>query len=157
LTFHADKYVKKLFGIYRVEDAFQRLDKLTQDGVRMAEVEILTIAARMDETLIHVGENVEGVNEEMGHVDQSRKALRQWIDPPDRSSNFYAASDAHHEGTTAWCIEGKTFAEWMVSGSLLWIHGKRNYTIAAVLIVTNDSWVDSWLWEDYSQVRYPPC
>jgi hypothetical protein len=82
--------------------------------------------------------------------------LRQWSDPPDRCSNFYAASDAHREGTAAWCIEGETFADWMVSGSLLWIHGKRKYTITAVLIVTNDSWVDSWLWEDYSQVRYPP-
>jgi Zn-dependent alcohol dehydrogenase len=39
LTFHAEKYVKKLFGIHRVEDAFQRLDKLTQEEARMAEVE----------------------------------------------------------------------------------------------------------------------
>ena len=44
----------------------------------------------------------------------------------------------------------------MESGSLLWIHGKRKYTITVVLIVTDDSWIDSWLWEDYSQVRYPP-
>ena len=44
----------------------------------------------------------------------------------------------------------------MTSGSLLWIHGKRKYTITVVLIVTNDFWIDSWLWEDYSQVRYPP-
>jgi hypothetical protein len=40
----------------------------------------------------------------------------------------------------------------MESGSLLWIHGKRKYSIAVVLIVTNDSRIDSWLWEDYSQV-----
>jgi hypothetical protein len=43
----------------------------------------------------------------------------------------------------------------MESGSLLWIHGKRKYTITIVLIVTNDSWIGSWLWEDYSQVRCP--
>ncbi|KAN0138161.1 Ankyrin repeat-containing domain protein [Lactarius tabidus] len=55
---------------------------------------------------------------------QSRRALRQWISPPDQSSNFYTASDAHHKGTTAWCTEGDTFADWMASGSLLWIHGK---------------------------------
>jgi hypothetical protein len=63
LTFHAEKYFKELFGIHRVEDAFQRLEKLTQEEVRMAEVEILTIASRIDENVIHVEENMEGVNE----------------------------------------------------------------------------------------------
>jgi hypothetical protein len=43
----------------------------------------------------------------------------------------------------------------MESGSLLWIHGKRKYTITVVLIITHDSRIDSWRWEDYSQVRYP--
>jgi hypothetical protein len=96
--------------------------------------------------------NHDGLTSCIGNL--SRESLRQWIDPPDRSSNFYAASDAHHEGTAVWCIEGKTFANWMTSGSLLWIHGKRKYITTAVVIVTNDSCVDSWLWEDYSQVRY---
>jgi hypothetical protein len=146
LTFYADKYIKKLFGIHHIEVAIQRLDKFTQDVVRMAEVESLTTVARIDA-------NVVAVNERMH---QLLKDLRRWIDPPDRSSNFQAASDAHHEGTAAWCIGGKTFTDWRASGSLLWIHGKRKYTITAVLIVTNGSWVDSWLWEDYSQVRYPP-
>jgi hypothetical protein len=111
----------------------------------MAEVESLTTVARIDA-------NVVAVNERMPPL---LKDLRRWNDPPDRSSNFYAASDAYHEGTAAWCIEGKTFADWMAFGSLLWIHGKRKHTIAAVLIVADDSWADSWLWEDYSQVRSP--
>jgi hypothetical protein len=66
LTFHAEKYVKNLFGIHRVEGAFQRLDKLTQEEARMAEVETLTIAHRIDsawKNVIRVGENVEGINE----------------------------------------------------------------------------------------------
>jgi hypothetical protein len=114
----------------------------------MAEVESLTTVARIDA-------NVVALNELMH---QLLKDIRRWIrvDPPDQSPNFCAASDAHCEGTAAWCIEGKTFADWMAYGSLLWIHGKRKYTIAAVLIVANDSWADSWLREDYSQVRYSP-
>ena len=44
----------------------------------------------------------------------------------------------------------------MASGSLLWIHGKRKYTIAVVFIVANDSWIYSRLWKDDPQVRYPP-
>jgi hypothetical protein len=83
----------------------------------MAEVEIL------------VTSNHTGLTSRIGNM--SRKALRQWIDPPDWSSNFYAASDAHHEGTAAWCIDGKSFTDWMASNSesLLWIHGKRDYII----------------------------
>ena len=46
LMSHAEKYVKKLFGIHRLEDSFQRLDEFT--------IEFLTIAARIDEDLIHV-------------------------------------------------------------------------------------------------------
>ncbi|KAN0141688.1 hypothetical protein V8E53_000150 [Lactarius tabidus] len=68
---------------------------------------------------------------------ESRKELRQWIAAPDPSSNLYTASDVHHEGTAAWCTEGKTFADWMESGSLLWIHGKpgSGKTILSSVIV----------------------
>ena len=60
--FLAEKYLKTLLGIKRVQDAFQRLDKLTQEEAYMAAAENLTIAHRMDE-------NVEGVNEGVQRVD----------------------------------------------------------------------------------------
>ena len=78
-----------------------------------------------------------------------------WIAPPDPSINLKTASGAHHAGTTAWCTEGITVANWRKSGSLLWIHGKRTYPIVVVVrIATNYSWIDSWFWEEYSQVQY---
>ncbi|KAN0141757.1 hypothetical protein V8E53_000219 [Lactarius tabidus] len=55
---------------------------------------------------------------------ESRKDLRQWINPPDPSYNLRIASDRHYAGTAAWCTQGNTFADWMAAGSLLWIHGK---------------------------------
>ena len=58
-----------------------------------------------------------------------RKDLRKWIAPPDPSVNFNTATDAHHEGTAAWCTKGDTVLTWKASGSLLWIHGKRIYPI----------------------------
>ena len=58
-----------------------------------------------------------------------RKDLRKWISPPDPSVNFNTASDAHHEGTAKWCTKGGTVITWKESGSLLWIHGKRKYSI----------------------------
>ena len=72
-------------------------------------------------------------------VNELRKDLRQWIAPPDPSVNFNTASDAHQEGTAAWCTEGSTLASWKASGSLLWIHGKRIYFVTVlVLLVTKD-------------------
>jgi hypothetical protein len=74
VTFHAEKSVKKLFGIHRVEGPFQRLDKFTQQEARMAEVEILAIATRIDENLIHVHQlegvhtNIQGVGHEVGFL-----------------------------------------------------------------------------------------
>ena len=68
-----------------------------------------------------------------------RKDLRKWIAPPDPSVNYNTASDAHHEGTAAWCTKGNTVANWKTSGSLLWIHGKRTYPVTVwVLVVIND-------------------
>jgi hypothetical protein len=66
---------------------------------------------------------------------ESRKDLRKWIAPPDPSVNYNAASGAHHEGTAAWCTEGNTLADWKASGSLLWIHGKRTYSITILILL----------------------
>jgi hypothetical protein len=71
LTFYAEKYVKGLFGIRRVEGAFQRLDKLTQEEARMAEVETLTIAHRIDENVIHMGANVIRMDENVVRMDET--------------------------------------------------------------------------------------
>ena len=68
-----------------------------------------------------------------------RKDLRKWIAPPDPSVNYNTASDAHHEGTAAWCTKGNTLAVWEASGSLLWIHGKRTHLVSvSVFRVTNN-------------------
>ena len=48
LDLHAEKYLKKLLGRKDVEDALQRLDKLTQEEARMAAAEALrSLAASM--------------------------------------------------------------------------------------------------------------
>jgi ATP:corrinoid adenosyltransferase len=79
LTFYAEKYVKELFGIRRVEGAFQRLDKLTQEEARMAEVEILTIAHRIDENVIRVDENVIRVDENVVSVAENVEVINEGV------------------------------------------------------------------------------
>ena len=65
MTFYAEKYAKKLFGIRHVEDALQRLDKFTQEEARMAAAETLTIVHRIDA-------NLEGVGNEVGLIQKGR-------------------------------------------------------------------------------------
>ena len=68
LTFHAEKFSKRLVGINRLNDAFQQLDKLTQEEVLMAETEILEIAARIDKNVIDIAANVEVIDEGVKEV-----------------------------------------------------------------------------------------
>ncbi|KAH8989797.1 hypothetical protein EDB86DRAFT_2807592, partial [Lactarius hatsudake] len=147
------RYLKKLIGRKDdVEDALQRLDKLTQEEAWMAGVEALTITHDIDNKVDGIDERVRSVDNKVDSVthgdsnstsgqsslrpkppalwndpgdrNKLRKDLRKWIAPPDPSVNYNTASDAHHEGTAASCTKGDTLANWKTSGSLLWIHGK---------------------------------
>jgi len=56
---------------------------------------------------------------------QLRECLRKWQSPSDPSTNHNIACDHQHEGTAGWFFQSSVFEEWMVTGTLLWIHGKR--------------------------------
>ena len=64
----AENFLKKLFGMKDVEDALQRLDKLTQEEARMAAAEALTIARGIDDKVKDVDERLEGVDERVQSV-----------------------------------------------------------------------------------------
>ncbi|KAH8977714.1 hypothetical protein EDB92DRAFT_1808292, partial [Lactarius akahatsu] len=162
------KYLKKLAGKNDVEDALQRLDQLTQEEARMAAVEALSIIRGIDDKVDGINEGVrtvnakvEGIDNKVGSVTQGddvrrlltsadhetltsltgnelRQNLRKWIVPPDPSANYNTASDAHHEGTAAWCTNGNTLANWKTSGSLLWIHGKRTSPSLSDTVIIRD-------------------
>jgi ankyrin repeat domain-containing protein 50 len=69
--------------------------------------------------------------------DTLQKDIRNWLSPPDPWKNHYIARESHHEGTSAWLVEGETFSEWKSSGpsSLLWIHGKRESLSGAYSLI----------------------
>ena len=85
---------------------------------------------------------------------QSRKSLREWVFPPDPSTNHNIACDLHHGETAQWFFQGCMFGEWKSTGSLLWIYGKRtffqfltNRPLIAVHVLSG-------LGEDYPLVRH---
>ena len=58
---------------------------------------------------------------------QSRESHRNWLSPPDPSTNHNIACAVHLIGTATWFLQGNTFQKWKSVGSLLWIHGKRMF------------------------------
>jgi hypothetical protein len=109
----------KLVGRTNLEDALGRLDRLTQDEVRMAAAQGLKATHEVDNKVQSVDNRLQQVVDEIGdekclssitsphssrtlttHTgNQLRKDLRNWLSPPDPSINYNTASDVHHEGT----------------------------------------------------------
>ncbi|KAH9016734.1 hypothetical protein EDB85DRAFT_702270 [Lactarius pseudohatsudake] len=65
----AKKFVKKLVGRRDIEDALQKLDRLTQEEARMATAEVLRVTHGVDDKVKVVGFQVEGVNKGVQDVD----------------------------------------------------------------------------------------
>ncbi|KAI9432211.1 hypothetical protein H4582DRAFT_1821433, partial [Lactarius indigo] len=144
----AKKFFKRLVGRRDIEDALQRLDKLTQEEARMATAQVLKLTHNIEHKVEGIDGKVEGVDERVQRVDnkvraidnrvvdvddnvklivdgnQVRRDLRNWISPPDPSINYNTACSAHHKGTAAWLTQGDSFKSWTTSGCLLWVHGK---------------------------------
>ena len=68
-------YLKKLVGRKDVEDALQRLDRLTQEEARMAAAEILTITRGIEDTVKEVDDNVKSLVERVQIVDSNVQGI----------------------------------------------------------------------------------
>ena len=71
----AEKFFRKLAGMADLEDALKKLDRLTQEEARMANVEVLRLTQSIrdgvkvvDGKVEEVGEKVEGVGEKVEDV-----------------------------------------------------------------------------------------
>ena len=64
----SEKFVKKLMGMTDIEDALGRLDKLTQDEVRMAVAQNLEATHRVDDKVSAIGNRVRAVDEKVDRV-----------------------------------------------------------------------------------------
>ncbi|KAF8267871.1 hypothetical protein EI94DRAFT_1254932 [Lactarius quietus] len=143
----AKKYLKKLIGRRDLEDALGRLDRLTQEEARMATVQVLKVAHRVEDGVNIVSEAVKGVDDkvkEVGNkvslvidhgkemkglvqqtvniIDENRRGQvradnRAWLSPPDPSTNQNIAYSAQHEGTATWFFQGSIFIEWKSKSS----------------------------------------
>ena len=65
----SEKYLKKLIGRRDLEDALNRLDRLTQEEAWMATAQVLKVALRVEDGVKIVGEQVKDVDVRVQGVD----------------------------------------------------------------------------------------
>jgi hypothetical protein len=135
----SEKYWKRLIGKTDMDDALNKLDKLTQEEARMTIAENLRATHAVDEGVREVTERVLSVERssspnliDIGYgalciisENQLRESIHKWLSPPDPSTNHNIACGTHHKKNATWFFQGNIYREWKSKGSLLWIHGKR--------------------------------
>ena len=79
LTIHdscyLEKYIKKLTGNSEIEDSLDKLDKLTQDEVRMAAAELLKITHSVEENVQDVRDNVQDIDNKVQGIGSDVKDI----------------------------------------------------------------------------------
>ena len=75
----AEKFLKKIAGITKLEDGLQKLDKMTSEEARMASVESLRLAYDIDKKVEGVDEKVKSVDEKVQGVEGSVKVVESKV------------------------------------------------------------------------------
>ncbi len=75
IGFYSEKYLKRLVGRRDIEDALQRLDKLTQEEARMATAEVLRLTQNVGDKVKGIGDQVKGVDGRVQGVDHKMRAV----------------------------------------------------------------------------------
>ncbi len=69
--------------------------------------------------------------------DRLQGDIFKWLSSPNPWKNHHTACKSRHHGSAEWFIQGNTFSEWKtsdVSGSLLWVHGKRASILSSYVL-----------------------
>ena len=80
---------------------------------------------------------------------QLRESTHKWLSPPDPSTNHNVACGTHHKKTATWFFQGGIYQEWKLTGSLLWVHGKRLSVPLSKLTPSDTMLSSSWLGKKY--------
>ena len=76
----SEKYMKKLVGRTDMEDSLKRLDKLTQEEVRMATAQVLKVTHTINEGVRGVADQVVGVDDRVASVNDRVAGLDRRVE-----------------------------------------------------------------------------
>src|SRR6267378_6655764 len=80
---------------------------------------------------------------------QIEQDVRKWLSPPDPSTNHNAACDVYHNVPPTWFFKAAIFKEWMSKGTLLWVHGKREFLSYFARTTSWSPYLRSRVWEEH--------
>jgi hypothetical protein len=141
-------------GVQGTRDGERRGVSGVAGGVQLANYQLSREARALSLTL-----NVSFHGSNFFSEIRLRDSIRQWLSPPDQSTNHILARKACHQGTAQWFFQGDIFKAWNSPGSFkfLWIHGTRAsllaFTMRQPLIVCH--FYNSRFWEKCTLVRPP--
>ena len=120
--------------VQHIHDKVQDVDDSIQDIGKDISIRVQGVDDKLDQAnrplfSLTPSHHSDGSNNITGN--QLRDKLLQWLSPPDPSINHNIASKAHHNGTAEWFFRGSIYSQWKLTGSLLWIHGKRALHLAS--------------------------
>ncbi|KIK60096.1 hypothetical protein GYMLUDRAFT_612140 [Collybiopsis luxurians FD-317 M1] len=107
-----------LLGEKEVQEALQRLDKLTNR-------ESLMKIAEIHNKVYDIGTKVDNIETKIV-VMQMDEQSKKWLSPPDVYQHHYTIYKEQHKGTGAWLFKPNSkFSQWKQGkSSFLWIYGK---------------------------------
>jgi hypothetical protein len=76
---YLEKFFSKLIGRTDIEDALRRLDKLTQDEIRMVAAQGLKAAHHIDDRMIGVSSEVQAVSDKVEGVDERLRVVGEQV------------------------------------------------------------------------------
>ena len=76
---NSEKFLKRLIGRKDIVDALGRLDRLTQEEVRMATAQVLTVAHRVKHGVESIGDQVKGVGDQVQGVGDQVKGVTNQV------------------------------------------------------------------------------
>jgi hypothetical protein len=75
----SEKFAKRLIGRTEIEDALKRLDKLTQEEVRMATAQNLKVTHTVDKGVKEVVDTVVAIDDRVARVDDRVAAVNDRV------------------------------------------------------------------------------
>ncbi len=75
----SEKYAKKLIGRMEMEDALKRLDKLTQEEVRMAAAQNLKVTHAVDGRVKGVADTVEAIDNKVAGIENQMASVHDQV------------------------------------------------------------------------------
>ncbi|KAK1990312.1 hypothetical protein LX36DRAFT_686090 [Colletotrichum falcatum] len=91
-----------------------------------AERKIKEVLESMNESLACIGATTVEIKTRIDTLSSNShvQKIRQWLSPPDTSTNYNRARETRHEGTGLWFLKSAAFQEWEHgSRKHLWLHG----------------------------------